>query len=1133
MFVAGGSALPTPAATPQLAAGGGHAIAVHASGTLRAWGNDDAGQLGTGRELATSASVALGLTGVVSMAGGDFHTVVAKSDGTVWGAGANTSGQLGDGSTTNRASFVQAKGISDVVAVAAGGHHTLALRRDGSVWGWGANSGGQAGDLSGEARLRPAPIAGLAGIVAVAAGEFHSLALKSDGTVWSWGWNCYGQVRPGASPAGDSCTQIDLRFAFAPQQVPGLTDVVAIDAGPNSYQSIALRRDGTVAGWGNNVDGQLGIGSSGTTHTPVTTMVGITGAVAIAAGGFHTLVLKADGTVWAAGYNGQGQLGDGRQISRTVAVQVSGATGVRALAAGFRSSHALRSDGSVLAWGDNRNGQLGDGTTVNRLSPVVATALAGISAIASGGYHVLALRGGALIGVGLNGSGQLAQSGLQMRTTPVAVAALDRVVAVAAGTTHTLVLREDGTVYGFGRQAGGELGDGTFTSRTTPVQAIGVTDAIAIAAGYQHSLALRRDGTILSWGSNFFCAVGCADGSGPRTTPARYPALTNVRAIAAGYYYSMALLGDGTVWTWGVNDRGQRGLNLGASFQPLEPERVPGLADVVAIAAGLRHALALTRDGAVWAWGANDAGQVGDGTTVDKLGPVRVIEPGRARSISAGYTHSVAQLVDGTVAEWGDLYPRERAVTRPRVLPSVAAVSQVVAGNGFTLAAVDDGTVASWGDNTLGRLGDGSFAARPQAVAVLREGGAGTLEANDWFLDLRPGAAKSIPAERVPAFQSTALRNEDVVDASVRARAGDRGKPGSYYVFALAPATRTLNAQAGDWIGLKAKAGAGARDTPVACVLAQLDASGQLHGVSASNLQAYLTGVIGSGEQAVRIVDGVPDVNIAGATFFVGYGSSPDAMLAAGTNRSVATMPAEVECRPEAPQTGWWWNPAEDGRGFSIERRGASLFFAAFLYDVSGRSTWYVSSGAVSLEGALYSGDLLSAAGGQTLGGAYPGFPTLTRVGAVSLAFNTSATGTMVWPGGVVPIRRFDIVPNGLTLAAPAGIPESGWWWNEQEAGRGFFMEWQGNTLDIAGYMYDEQGNSVWSLTVGEMAAGGRSFRGTWWRYGNGQTLTGAWKPNARIDANVAPLGITFSGPDTALMTLPNGRTTSLRRHRF
>jgi hypothetical protein len=95
-------------------------------------------------------------------------------------------------------------------------------------------------------------------------------------------------------------------------------------------------------------------------------------------------------------------------------------------------------------------------------------------------------------------------------------------------------------------------------------------------------------------------------------------------------------------------------------------------------------------------------------------------------------------------------------------------------------------------------------------------------------------------------------------------------------------------------------------------------------------------------------------------------------------------------------------------------------------------------------------------------------------------------------------------------------------------------MEWQAGTLDIAGYMYDDAGNSVWYLTVDSMkGATGQTFTQNWWSYGNGQTLTGAWKPNTPLSTTVAPLSIQFSAPDTAIMTLPNGRTTALKRHRF
>jgi hypothetical protein len=416
-------------------------------------------------------------------------------------------------------------------------------------------------------------------------------------------------------------------------------------------------------------------------------------------------------------------------------------------------------------------------------------------------------------------------------------------------------------------------------------------------------------------------------------------------------------------------------------------------------------------------------------------------------------------------------------------------------------------------------------------------------EGSAGFFDLLPTVANMIPPDKIPPFPvlasdtgSDSIRN---VSAALQFRPEDVGTSKSLFVFALAPSTRVVEGKAAGVVKVGfAKNGAknGAKaDTPVACVLAQLNSSGQLRAVTPEQLQAALSGVLSAVGASVPVLAGTPTANVAGATFYVGYGVNASSMIGGGLNRSVVSVPGALECKPQAPQTGWWWNPLEVGRGFSLEVRGNNIFFASFLYDVSGRSTWYVSTGPVSLDGSYYSGDLLAARDGQTLGGAYPGFPALSGVGSITLAFNSADEGTILWPGGAVPIQRFNIVPNGLNLPPVAGQPESGWWWNEQESGRGFFMEWQGGNLDIAGYMYDDTGNPVWYLTTGTIGGSetARSFGGNWWSFGNGQTLTGPWKPNTRLSSNVAPVTITFSSPDTALMTLPNGRTTNLKRHRF
>ena len=270
---------------------------------------------------------------------------------------------------------------------------------------------------------------------------------------------------------------------------------------------------------------------------------------------------------------------------------------------------------------------------------------------------------------------------------------------------------------------------------------------------------------------------------------------------------------------------------------------------------------------------------------------------------------------------------------------------------------------------------------------------------------------------------------------------------------------------------------------------------------------------------------------IAGATFYVGYGPNGDAMLTNGTTRSVVSVPGSVSCRPQAPQTGWWFNPAEGGRGFSIEARGNRLFMAAFHYEPDGRATWNFAGGVTSLDGSLFTADFLSASGGQTLTGAYR-FPNLANAGSITFAFSDAQHGTLVWPGGTVPIERQASVPNGLTLPPQPGLPEGGWWWNPDESGRGFFIEWQGGFVNIAGYMYDAQGRPTWFITVVPTPDPLR-ITSTWWTYANGQAMGQPYRSPTRTSDNAGTLDVRFTSATTATMTLPDGRQINLVRQAF
>ncbi len=572
------------------------------------------------------------------------------------------------------------------------------------------------------------------------------------------------------------------------------------------------------------------------------------------------------------------------------------------------------------------------------------------------------------------------------------------------------------------------------------------------------------------------------------TPPCAVPGLAGVIAIAAGGDHSLALRNDGTVWAWGQNYSGE--LGDGTNTPRATPMPVKGLAGIVAIAAGSSFSFAIRNDGAVFAWGANWASQLGDGSGLEQSLPVAV----------GGLAGTVAIAGGGTGA----------------------------------MALKSDGTVRAWGNNIDGRLGDGTFATRDTPVVVLREDGGGRLETNDWFLDLNPAIPKTIPPESIPVFLIVAATAAGEVTANLRFRGQDLGTTGSVFAFALAPADIVKAAADGSApfaVGKSVSRG-GSKADGVACVLAQLNSSGQLQAVSASSLQAYITGVLSAQGQAVQVINGASAVNIGGATFYVGYGTSASAMLNGGINRSVVSVPGTRECKPQSPQTGWWWNPQQGGRGFSIEAAGNNLFMAAYLYDISGRSTWHVAAGPTSLDGSVFNGQLLSFGNGVTLNGPYRANARLADAGPVTLTFDDAQHGTLVWPGGTVAIQRYGFGANGTDTPALANQPENGWWWGgAADNGRGFFIEWQGNRAFVAGYMYDADGNAAWYVADAPVASA-QTFTGTWLQFASGQTLTGAYRAPTLVNGNVAPVTIQFQGADTALLTLPSG-TLPITRFRF
>jgi len=346
--------------------------------------------------------------------------------------------------------------------LAAGYGFSLALKSNGTVWAWGYNDCGQLGDNSTTNRRTPVQTHGLASITAIAAGDRHSLALKKDGTVWAWGAAYNGKLGNNMT-TGDQTTPVQVQGLGG---VGFLTDIIAIAGG--GYHSLALKRDGTVWAWGCNDYGQLGDNSTTQRNTPVQVQ-GLTDIIAIAAGWGHSVAVKSDGTVWAWGRNQFGQLGNNSTVNRLVPVQIL--TDSVAIEAGYAHTIALKRDGTVWAWGWNSYGQLGDNSITNRLTPVQI--LTGVAAIAAGEDFSIALKSDSTVWEwGRSDSSRYGDNSAMNTLMPANVQGLTGVITIAAADWHSLALKSDGTVWAWGYNASGQLGDNSLIDRLTPVQVV-------------------------------------------------------------------------------------------------------------------------------------------------------------------------------------------------------------------------------------------------------------------------------------------------------------------------------------------------------------------------------------------------------------------------------------------------------------------------------------------------------------------------------------------------------------------------------------------------------------------------------------------------------------------------------------
>ena len=437
---------------------------------------------------------------------------------------------------------------------------------------------------------------------------------------------------------------------------------------------------------------------------------------------FDTLAVKADGTLWAWGANACGELGTGNTLPYTVPTQIGSASDWKAVALGGGwytcFAVAIKQDGTLWSWGSNL------ATAGDTLVPTQIGSATDWQSVACGGLFAAAIRSdGTLWTWGSNQWGQLGYASVADQGSPQQVGSASDWASVACGPAYTMAITTDNTLWAWGQNNHGQLGIGASDESVhdLPVEVGSSSDWASVACSQDYAfggstLAVRTDHTLWAWGNNEDGQLGNGTmGDGDHPAPTQVGTSSSWTAVSCGDWHVAALQTDGTLWTWGRNDAGQLGYDSGIGFNWEVPTQVGTATDWAGVACGRDYTIAIHQDGSFATFGANDYGQLGIGYPNFRYSPTQVGTVGGWQSIAPGEEHTLGVRADGTLWAWGDNSAGQLGISGNASAPDTTWApvqvgtdtnwQQAAAGSDYSLAIKTDGTLWAWGDNALGKLG--------------------------------------------------------------------------------------------------------------------------------------------------------------------------------------------------------------------------------------------------------------------------------------------------------------------------------------------------------------------------------------------------------------------------------------------